>query len=106
NVAQIGTFGTLGAKAVIRDVARALGVELSRADEVAKAVPTELHITLPDALESSADLKQAYDNDPAIREVIDVGIKLEGLAKSAGTHAAGGVSADAPPRGYIAPNRH
>lgn len=101
NVAQIGTFGTLGAKAVIRDVARALGVELSRADEVAKAVPTELHITLPDALESSADLKQAYDNDPAIREVIDVGIKLEGLAKSAGTHAAGVVIADQPLTDYV-----
>jgi DNA polymerase III subunit alpha len=101
NVAQIGTFGTLGAKAVIRDVARALGVELSRADEVAKAVPTELHITLPEALEASADLKQAYDNDPAIREVIDVGIKLEGLAKSAGTHAAGVVIADQPLTDYV-----
>lgn len=101
NVAQIGTFGTLGAKAVIRDVARALGLELSRADEVAKAVPTELHITLPEALESSADLKQAYDNDPAVREVIDVGIKLEGLAKSAGTHAAGVVIADQPLTDYV-----
>jgi DNA polymerase-3 subunit alpha len=101
NVAQIGTFGTLGAKAVIRDVARALGVELSRADEVAKAVPTELHITLPEALESSADLKQAYENDPAVKEVIDVGIKLEGLAKSAGTHAAGVVIADQPLTDYV-----
>ena len=101
NVAQIGTFGTLGAKAAIRDVARALGLELSRADEVAKSVPTELHITLPEALESSADLKQAYDNDPAVKEVIDVGIKLEGLAKSAGTHAAGVVIADQPLTDYV-----
>ncbi|MFN0055597.1 MAG: DNA polymerase III subunit alpha [Planctomycetales bacterium] len=101
NVAQIGTFGTLGAKAVIRDVARALGVELSRADEVAKSVPTDLHIKLEDALESSADLKNAYDNDPAIREVIDFGMKLEGLAKSAGTHAAGVVIADQPLTDYV-----
>lgn len=101
NVAQIGTFGTLGAKAVIRDVARALGVPLDRADEVAKFVPTSLHITLEEALEESPDLKAAYDQDPSIREVIEVGMRLEGLAKSAGTHAAGVVIADHPLTDYV-----
>jgi DNA polymerase-3 subunit alpha len=62
NVAQIGTFGTLGAKAVIRDVARALGVHLSRADEVAKFVPTGPDVSLASALKESPDLQQAYDS--------------------------------------------
>lgn len=101
NVAQIGTFGTLRAKAVIRDVARALGVPLDRADEVAKAVPDTLHISLADALNDSADLKGAYDSDPSIREVIDIGMRLEGLVKSAGTHAAGVVIADRPLTEYV-----
>ena len=101
NVAQIGTFGTLGAKAVIRDVSRALGLPLDRADAVAKSVPQELHITLEEALESGADLKAAYEADPQVREVIDFGMKLEGLAKSAGTHAAGVVIADQPLNEYV-----
>ena len=101
NVAQIGTFGTLGAKAVIRDVARALALPLDRADAVAKSVPQELHITLEEALESGADLKAAYEADPQVREVIDFGMKLEGLAKSAGTHAAGVVIADQPLNEYV-----
>lgn len=101
NVAQIGTFGTLGAKAVIRDVARALAVPLDRADEVAKFVPTGPNVELAEALKESADLKAAYDQDPAIREVIDYGLQLEGLAKSAGTHAAGVVIADEPLTNYV-----
>jgi DNA polymerase-3 subunit alpha len=101
NVAQIGTFGTLGAKAVIRDVARALGVPLSRADEVAKFVPTGPDVSLKSALEESPDLRSAYDSDPAIREVIDFGQQLEGLAKSAGTHAAGVVISDQPLTEYV-----
>jgi len=101
NVAQIGTFGTLGAKAVIRDVARALAVPLDRADEVAKFVPTGPNVDLAGALKESADLKAAYDQDPMVREVIDYGLKLEGLAKSAGTHAAGVVIADEPLTNYV-----
>ncbi|MBS0260672.1 MAG: DNA polymerase III subunit alpha [Planctomycetes bacterium] len=101
NVAQIGTFGTLGAKAVIRDVARALAVSLDRADEVAKFVPGGPGVDLADALKESADLKAAYDQDPMIKEVIDYGLKLEGLAKSAGTHAAGVVIADEPLDNYV-----
>lgn len=101
NVAQIGTFGTLGAKAVIRDVARALGVHLSRADEVAKFVPTGPDVSLESALKESPDLQQAYESDAAIREVIDFGRQLEGLAKSAGTHAAGVVISDKPLTEYV-----
>jgi DNA polymerase III subunit alpha len=101
SVAQIGTFGTLRAKAVIRDVARALGMPLNRADEIAKSVPDTLHITLRDALDESAELKSAYDSDPLVRETIDVGMKLEGLAKSAGTHAAGVVIGDRPLVEYV-----
>lgn len=101
NVAQIGTFGTLGAKAVIRDVARALAVSLDRADEVAKFVPNGPNVELAEALKDTPDLKSAYDQDPAIREVIDFGLQLEGLAKSAGTHAAGVVIADQPLTDYV-----
>lgn len=101
NVAQIGTFGTLGAKAVIRDVARALAIPLDRVDEVAKFVPTGPNVDLSDALKESPDLKAAYEQDPMIHEVIDYGLKLEGLAKSAGTHAAGVVIADEPLTNYV-----
>jgi DNA polymerase-3 subunit alpha len=101
NVAQIGTFGTLGAKAVIRDVARALAVPLDRADEVAKFVPSGPNVDLAGALKESPDLKAAYNQDPVVREVLDYGLKLEGLAKSAGTHAAGVVIADEPLTNYV-----
>jgi len=101
NVAQIGTFGTLKAKAAIRDVSRVLSVPLARVDEICKMVPDTLNIKLKDALKESAELKEAYDQDPQIREVIDVAIRLEGLARSAGTHAAGVVVADKPLALYV-----
>ncbi len=95
-VAQIGTFGTLKAKAVVRDVGRALGVPLMRVNEIAKAVPDTLGITLAEAVKQSPDLGDAYHNDPQITELIDIAYRLEGLARSAGTHAAGVVVADQP----------
>ncbi|MCC7422235.1 MAG: DNA polymerase III subunit alpha [Planctomycetaceae bacterium] len=101
NVSQIGTYGTLKAKLVIRDVCRALSVPLSRADEVAKMVPEDPKMTLKKALDESAELKDAYDKDPQIKEVIDIGRRLEGLVRSAGTHAAGVVVADKPLIDYI-----
>lgn len=101
NVAQIGTFGTLKAKAAVRDVCRALGVDLKRADQLAKMVPEELNIKLKDALEKSPELKAEYDKDPLTKEVIDFSMALEGLAKSAGTHAAGVVIADRPLDEYV-----
>jgi DNA polymerase-3 subunit alpha len=101
NVAQIGTFGTLKAKQAVRDVARALSVPTKRADEIAKMVPETLNIKLQEALEESPELKQAYDGDAQVKEVIDFAIALEGLAKSAGTHAAGVVIADRPISDYV-----
>ncbi|MDA1016637.1 MAG: DNA polymerase III subunit alpha [Planctomycetota bacterium] len=94
NVAQIGTYGTLKAKAAIRDVGRALSVPLPRVDEIAKMIPDTLNIKLEQALQDSAELKEQYDQDSQIKEVIDIAIRLEGLARSAGTHAAGVVVAD------------
>ncbi|MDC0175834.1 DNA polymerase III subunit alpha [Planctomycetaceae bacterium] len=89
NVAQIGTFGTLKAKAAIRDVGRALDVPLSRVDEIAKMVPDTLGITIEEALDESPDLNEQYSNDKQIKRLLDIAIRLEGLARSAGTHAAG-----------------
>ena len=89
NVAQIGTFGTLKAKAAIRDVGRALDVPLSRVDEIAKMVPDTLGITIEQALEESPDLDEQYNADPQIKRLLTIAIRLEGLARSAGTHAAG-----------------
>jgi DNA polymerase III subunit alpha len=101
SVAQIGTFGTLKAKAAIRDVSRVLSIPLTRVNEIAKMVPEELNIELADALEKSPDLKLAYESDQQVREMIDVAIRLEGLARSAGTHAAGVVVGDRPLVDYI-----
>jgi DNA polymerase-3 subunit alpha len=96
NVAQIGTFGTLKAKAAIRDVGRALGVPLMRVNEIAKLVPEDLKVTVKSALEESPDLKQMYDSDSEIKELMDVAMALEGLARNVGTHAAGVVIGNRP----------
>ncbi len=101
NVAQIGTFGTLKAKNAIRDVSRALGIDLKRVDAICKMIPDTLNIKLEEALEESGELKEAYNSDPLARQMLDLAIKLEGLARSAGTHAAGVVVADEPISNYI-----
>jgi DNA polymerase-3 subunit alpha len=101
NVAQIGTFGTLKAKAAIRDVGRALAVPLKNVDEIAKLVPETLNISISDALKESPELKAKYDSEPQIKELLDFAINLEGLAKSAGTHAAGVVIADTRLDAYV-----
>ncbi|MCA9171728.1 MAG: DNA polymerase III subunit alpha, partial [Planctomycetales bacterium] len=88
NVAQIGTFGTLAARAAIKDVGRALGIPLGRVNEVTNMVPEELHITLDKAIEKSEELKKTYDGDPEIRELLDLARRIEGLARNVGTHAA------------------
>lgn len=96
NVAQIGTFGTLKAKAAIRDVGRALAVPLSRVDEICKMVPDTLNIKLRDAIDESPDLKDCYLKDTQVKELLDIAMRLEGLARNVGTHAAGVVIADQP----------
>jgi len=88
-VAQIITFGTLGAKAAIRDVGRALGISYAETDRVARLVPEVLHITLTDALEQSTEMKEIYDTDPKVKRLLDTAKKLEGVSRHASTHAAG-----------------
>ena len=101
NVAQIGTFGTLAARAAIKDVGRALGVPLARVNQVTGMVPDDLGITLDKALQKSEDLRSTYDGDPEIRELIDLALKIEGLARNVGTHAAAVVIADKPLTEYV-----
>ncbi|MCC7087028.1 MAG: DNA polymerase III subunit alpha [Pirellulales bacterium] len=101
NVAQIGTFGTLAARAAIRDVGRALQMPIPRVDGIVAMVPEVLNITLDEALEQSADLKRTYDAEPDVREWIDLARKIEGLARNVGTHAAAVVIADQPLTEYV-----
>ncbi|NLX57422.1 MAG: DNA polymerase III subunit alpha [Planctomycetaceae bacterium] len=101
NVAQIGTFGTMAARAAIKDVGRALGIPLSRVNQITAMVPEQLGITLPKALELSTDLKHVYDNDGEIRELLQLAMQLEGLARNVGTHAAAVVIADRPLTDYV-----
>jgi DNA polymerase-3 subunit alpha len=101
NVAQIGTFGTLQARAAIRDVGRALSMPISRVDQIIAMVPEELGITLDKALEKSDELRKTYDADGEIRELIDLARKIEGLARNVGTHAAAVVIADRPLEEYV-----
>jgi DNA polymerase-3 subunit alpha len=101
NVAQIGTFGTLAARAAIRDVGRTLGMPIFRVDQIVAMVPAELHITLNKALEQNEELKQTYEKDPEVRELIDLARKIEGLARNVGTHAAAVVIAERPVDEYV-----
>ncbi|GAC1301258.1 MAG: DNA polymerase III subunit alpha [Steroidobacteraceae bacterium] len=92
-VSQIITYGTLAAKAVIRDVGRVLGHNYNYVDKIAKLIPFEIGITLDKALAQDEELRRLYDNDQAVRELIDLARSLEGLARNAGTHAGGVVIA-------------
>jgi DNA polymerase III subunit alpha len=96
NVAQIITFGTMAAKAAIKDVGRAMDVPYSDVDRIAKMVPTTLNIKLENAIEESPQLKEAYEKDAEIRELLETAKKLEGLVRNAGVHAAGVVIAPRP----------
>jgi DNA polymerase-3 subunit alpha len=96
NVAQIITFGTMAAKAAIKDVGRAMGVLYSEVDRIAKMVPTTLNITLDEAIQESPGLQQIYESDAQIRELLDTAKKLEGMVRNAGVHAAGVVISPRP----------
>jgi DNA polymerase-3 subunit alpha len=89
HVAQIITFGTMLARAAIRDVGRVLGHSYGDVDRIAKAVPNQLGIRLEEALESAPALREQYDADPGVHRVIDFAKQLEGVARNASTHAAG-----------------
>ncbi len=101
NVAQIGTFGTMAAKAAIRDVGRALGLPLAKVDSIVAMIPEKLNIKLAAALEESEDLRKACQSDPETAELIGLARKVEGLARNVGTHAAAVVIADRPLTDYV-----
>ncbi|MDO8625618.1 MAG: DNA polymerase III subunit alpha, partial [Candidatus Diapherotrites archaeon] len=101
NVAQIVTFGTLGAKAAIRDVGRALDYPLAEVDRVAKLVPTGPNVKLAESLESVAELKQIYNENDYLHKLIDNARLLEGVARHASTHAAGVVVTAKPVVEYV-----
>lgn len=92
-VSQIITYGSMAAKAVVRDVGRVLGHPYGFTDRVAKMVPFDLGITLTKALEESEELKQAYEKDEEVTQLIDMALQLEGLTRNAGKHAGGVVIA-------------
>ncbi len=101
HVAQIITFGTLAARAAIRDVGRALGMPYQDVDKVAKLVPTDLHMTIEKALTVSPDLKALYDTDPKIYELIDTARRVEGMPRHSSVHAAGVVIAPEPVTEFV-----
>ena len=100
-VAQIITYGTLQARAAVRDVSRALGLSYSTGDKVAKMIPKELGITLDKALRVSNDLRGLYETDPEVRRLIDLAKSVEGMPRNVGTHAAGVIIAPADLKDYV-----
>jgi DNA polymerase-3 subunit alpha len=95
-VAQIITFGTMGAKSVVRDVGRVMGLSYGECDRLAKMIPFDLKMTLEKALKQSPELKEAYENEEVTRELIDTAFVLEDLTRNASVHAAGVVIGDQP----------
>jgi DNA polymerase-3 subunit alpha len=95
-VAQIVTFGTMGAKSVVRDVGRVMGLSYGDCDRLAKMIPFDLKMTLEKALKQSPELKQAYENEEVTRELFDTAFILEDLTRNASVHAAGVVIGDQP----------
>ena len=96
NVAQIGTFGTMKAKAAIKDVGRVLNIPLARVEQINKLIPTRLDITIDKALKEEPALRTMVEQDPEIERLIRFARRLEGSARNASTHAAGVVIADQP----------
>ncbi|MBR2807951.1 MAG: DNA polymerase III subunit alpha [Oscillospiraceae bacterium] len=101
HVAQIVTFGTMAARAAIRDVGRVLNISYAECDAVAKQVPMALNMTLDEALRLSKPLKEFYDGDEKLRRLIDVARALEGMPRHASTHAAGVVITERPVSEYV-----
>ncbi|MCL6638845.1 MAG: DNA polymerase III subunit alpha [Firmicutes bacterium] len=100
-VAQIITFGTMAARAAIRDVGRALSMPYGDVDRVAKMVPAELHMTIEKALAESAELREVYEKSPEVKKLIDTAAALEGMPRHASTHAAGVVITRDPLTHYL-----
>ena len=100
NVSQIITFGTMKAKAVVRDVGRVLDMPYADVDRIAKQIPAALDMTLEKALAENPVLRKMQDEDPRIQELLDMGKRLEGVSRNAGVHAAGVVIAPGPITDY------
>ncbi len=100
HVAQIVTFGTLAARAAVRDVGRVLSIPYKDVDEVARLIPRELGITLADAMKRR-ELRELYDSSAELRRMLDIAMALEGMPRHASTHAAGVVITDRPVREYV-----
>ena len=101
HVSQIITFGTMAAKMVIRDVARVLEFPYSEADKLAKMIPNELHITIAKALEQNRELKELYESDEKIKNLLNIAMSLEGMPRQASTHACGVIIAREPVDTYV-----
>lgn len=101
HVAQIITFGTMGAKLAIRDVGRVLDIPYNKADSIAKEIPFALGMTIDKAFDVNPNIVQMYDNDEEVKEVIDISKKLEGMLRHASTHAAGVVISKNPVYEYV-----
>ncbi len=101
HVAQIVTFGTMKARAAVRDVARALSFPYAEADTIAKLVPSALNMTLENALKLSKPLKELYDGDERVKTLIDTAMALEGMPRNSSTHAAGVVITRKPVYEYV-----
>ena len=101
HVSQIITFGTMSARMVIRDVSRVLDVPYADADTLAKMIPNELHITIKKALEQNIELREKYENDPQVKNLLDIAMGLEGMPRQASTHACGVVITKDPVDTYV-----
>ncbi len=101
HVAQIVTFGTMAARGAIRDVGRALAIPYNKVDQVAKLVPMSLGMTLDLAMKQSKDLRDRYEEDDQVRELLDMARKVEGMPRHASTHAAGVVITDRRVMDYV-----
>ncbi len=101
HVAQIITFGTLAAKAAVKDIGRAMAIPYSVVDSVSKLIPNDIHQTIDNALLQSEQLKEIYDSDSKIKELLDLAKEVEGMPRHASTHAAGVVITDKPVEKYV-----
>lgn len=101
NVCRIVTFGTLAAKQSVKDMARVLGYPVSKGLEISKMIPQDPHMTLDLAMNMNEDFKQAYQNDTATKEIVDMAKRLEGCKRNAGVHACGIALSPSPVRNYL-----
>lgn len=101
HVSQIVTFGTLAARAAVRDVGRVLDIPYSLCDRIAKLIPHSIGMTISRALEMSDELKNLYEGDSSVKRLIDTALSLEGMPRHASTHAAGVVISDRPIAEYV-----